>query len=153
MQPIYESQTFTLITSLLIAATIVAPLAAFLGGQLKEVLGEVSAFDGEGAAQVSAAFLLALLATLGYGADSVAPPVWVGVLCVGIAYSPVAWLTVRAVRGSTRAGCAPPAGSPLKRLVQPQAGLDRLKPNGVSDDDRIRDPRGLPARIVELMTG
>lgn len=99
VQPIYESQTFTLITSLLIAATIVAPLAAYLGGQLKEVLCEVSAFDGEGAAQVSAAFLLALLATLGYGADSVAPPVWVGALCVGIAYSPVAWLAVRAVRG------------------------------------------------------
>ncbi|WP_432263463.1 hypothetical protein [Cupriavidus sp. TMH.W2] len=98
MQPTYESLSFSLISLALTASILIAPLAAYMGGYFKQMLGEGDAFEGERAAQVAAAFLLALLTTVGYGADSVAPPAWVSVLCVVAAYSPVLWLAVRAAR-------------------------------------------------------
>lgn len=101
MQPTYESQTFTLISLALIATILIAPVAAYMGSHLKRMLGEAEAFEGERAAQVAASFLLALLTTVGYSADTVvAPPAWVSVLCVVAAYSPVLWLAARAVHAS-----------------------------------------------------
>jgi len=105
MQPTYESQTFTLISLALIASILIAPLAAYMGSYyFKRMLGEAEAFEGERAAQVATSFLLALLTTVGYSADTVvAPPAWVSVLCVVAAYSPVLWLTARAVHAVTGA--------------------------------------------------
>ncbi|MGY2488260.1 hypothetical protein [Cupriavidus sp. CP313] len=100
MQPTYQTQTFALVSFLLIASTVVAPLAAYLGSHFKQMLGEGEAFEGEQAAHVVSAFLLALLTTVGYCAEAVAPPAWVGGLCVATAYSPVLWMVARAVRSS-----------------------------------------------------
>lgn len=97
MQSSYEF-AYTFITFALMASTLVAPLAALVGCQMRMAGEAGEAFEGERVANVATAFLLALLTTLGYCASTTAPPAWVSALCLVAAYSPVLWLAARASR-------------------------------------------------------